>query len=82
MDCNSLDYLPNELKYSNEFVNSEADLILNGPNSKKKLNIIELFRGITLCNQASVQKDFKNQHLYKYIGVLHDELASLEFAQK
>ena len=29
----SLDYLPNELKYTNKFYNDEADLILNGENN-------------------------------------------------
>ena len=46
--------------------------------------ITEFFRGITLCHQASVVKDsiksdFMN--MQKYICVLHDEIASLEFAQ-
>jgi len=32
-------------------------MILSGPNNMNKLMVIEFFRGITLCHQASVAKD-------------------------
>jgi len=54
----SLDYLPNELLYTTKFYNEEADVILNGENSQNKQMLIEFFRGITLCHQANVTKDF------------------------
>lgn len=44
--------------------------------------MIEFFRGITLCHQASVSKDFSQEDFYRYVGVLHDELAALDFAQQ
>lgn len=53
----SLDYLPNELKYTNKFYNDEADLILNGENNQNKQMLVEFFRGITLCHQANVVRD-------------------------
>jgi hypothetical protein len=77
--------LPNELKFTTQYHNETADLILSGANNINKLMITEFFRGITLCHQASVVKDaIKNdyQNLQKYICVLHDEIASLEFAQQ
>lgn len=42
--------------------------------------LTEFFRGITLCHQANVVKDTHAWDLHKYICVLHDEIASLEFA--
>jgi hypothetical protein len=81
----SLEYLPNELIYTNKFKNFEADLILNGDNNMNKKMLVEFFRGITLCHQANVTKDkdrtSANQE-YKYIGVLNDEIATLEFCQQ
>jgi hypothetical protein len=47
---NSLEYLPNELKFSTQFHNEEADLILSGPTNTNKQMIVEFFRGITLCH--------------------------------
>ena len=44
--------------------------------------VTEFFRGITLCHQASVVKDNTSENLLRYICVLHDEIASLEFAQQ
>ena len=81
---NSLDYLPNELRFSSKFTNETAEAILNSAGSEnEKLNknmLTDFFRGITLCHQASVAKDNINPSLMKYICVLHDEIASLEFA--
>jgi|TARA_B110000285_G_C15118965_1_gene615910 hypothetical protein len=81
----SLDYLPNELIYTNKFYNDEAELILNGENNMNKKMLVEFFRGITLCHQANVTKDKMNtssHQQYKYIGVLNDEIATLEFCQQ
>ena len=55
-------------------------MILSGPDNVNKQMVIEFFRGITLCHQASVVKDPSQQDLQRYICVLHDEIASLEFA--
>lgn len=44
--------------------------------------VTEFFRGITLCHQASVAKDPTQADMQRYICVLHDEIASLEFAQQ
>ena len=43
--------------------------------------LVEFFRGITLCHQANVVRDkfSNNDQEYKYIGVLNDEIATLEF---
>ena len=57
-------------------------MILSGANNRNKQVIIEFFRGITLCHQANVVKDHSNPDMQKYICVLHDEIASLEFAQQ
>ena len=57
-------------------------MILSGPDNVNKQMVTEFFRGITMCHQASVAKDYHSQDHYKYIGVLHDEIASLEFAQQ
>ena len=54
---NSMDYLPNELKFTTKFHNEQADIILSGPDTINKLMITEFFRAITLCHQASVEKD-------------------------
>ena len=54
---NSIDYLPNELKFTTKYSNDEADLILTGPNNTNKQMITQFFRGITLCHQANVVKD-------------------------
>jgi hypothetical protein len=78
---NSLDYLPNELKFTTRYHNETAELILSGPNNVNKVMLTEFFRGIALCHQASVVKDTSLADLHKYICVLHDEIASLEFAQ-
>jgi len=43
--------------------------------------VTEFFRAITLCHQASVVRDPNHTDLQKYICVMHDEIASLEFAQ-
>jgi hypothetical protein len=77
-----LEYLPNELKFSTDFENEEASIILSGPNNVTKLAVTEFFRGITLCHQANVVKDNSHENLLRYICVLHDEIASLEFAQQ
>lgn len=77
---NSLDYLPNELKFTTKYHNETADMILSGPNNINKVMVTEFFRGITLCHQASVAKDPTQADIQKYICVLHDEIASLEFA--
>lgn len=55
-------------------------MILSGPNERNRQMVFEFFRGITLCHQASVVKDKMSDTLLKYICVLHDEIASLEFA--
>jgi len=52
-----LDYLPNELQYTTQFYNSEAETILNGEDTPNQKRLIEFFRGITLCHQANVSKD-------------------------
>lgn len=78
----TLDYLPNELKFNTKYYNETADMILSGENNSNKQVVTEFFRGITLCHQANVVKDQKNPDLQKYICVLHDEIASLEFAQQ
>ena len=46
--------------------------------------LVEFFRGITLCHQANVVRDkfSSNDQEYKYIGVLNDEIATLEFVQQ
>ena len=44
--------------------------------------IWEFFRGITLCHQANVVQDSRFEDQQRYICVLHDEIASLEFAQQ
>jgi hypothetical protein len=80
----SLDYLPNELKYTQKYQNNEADAILNGPQNYNKTMLIELFRGILLCHQINVTKDMKQstQNMYQYVGVFNDEIATLDFAQQ
>ena len=45
-----------------------------------KQMVVEFFRGIILCHQANVVKDNTKDSLMRYICVLHDEIASLEFA--
>jgi hypothetical protein len=77
---NSLDYLPNELKFTTKYHNETADMILSGPFNINKLMVTEFFRGITLCHQASVVKDINSAEMQRFICVLHDEIASLEFA--
>ena len=57
---NSLDYLPNELKFTTKYYNETLDMILSGANNRNKQVIIEFFRGITLCHQANVVKDHTN----------------------
>jgi len=57
-------------------------MILAGPDHLNKKMMIEFFRGITLCHQANVVKDPSSANKQKYICVLHDEIASLEFAQQ
>ena len=46
----SLEYLPNELIYTNKIYNYEAELILEGDNNSNKKMLVEFFRGITLCH--------------------------------
>ena len=46
----SLDYLPNELKFTAEYKNEESELILEGPANSNKGMITQFFRGITLCH--------------------------------
>lgn len=75
-----LDYLPNEMKFNLKYYNKTADMILKGPDNPNKTMITEFFRGITLCHQANVVRDHSNKNLHKYICVLHDEIASLEFS--
>ena len=79
---NSLDYLPNELKFTTKYHNETAAMILSGPRNVNKVMVTEFFRGITLCHQASVAKDPTQADMQRYICVLHDEIASLEFAQQ
>ena len=55
----SLDYLPNELRYTQQYYNKEADIILNGPDNLNKNMLVEFFRGITLCHQLNVTKNVK-----------------------
>ena len=46
--------------------------------------ITEFFRGITLCHQVNVTNrsgDLENGE-FKYIGVLNDEIATLEFCKQ
>lgn len=57
-------------------------MILSGENNSNKQVVTEFFRGITLCHQANVVKDQQNPDRQKFICVLHDEIASLEFAQQ
>ena len=79
-----MDYLPNELKAIQGYQCDEAENILYGASSDKKLMLVEFFRGITLCHQLNVTKDLKQNlnSMYQYIGVFNDEIASLEFAQE
>jgi len=79
---NSLEYLPNEMKFTTKYHNELADLILQGPNNWNKVMVTEFFRGITLCHQANVVRDTTSVDLHKFICVLHDEIASLEFAHQ
>jgi magnesium-transporting ATPase (P-type) len=84
-DENSLKYLPNELNFTARFLNDEADLILSGDNDQNKTMFVEFFRGIALCHQCNVIKDKqveKDENNIKYVGVLHDELATLNFARQ
>ena len=60
---NSLDYLPNELKFTTKYHNETADMILSGPFNINKLMVTEFFRGITLCHQASVVKDINSAEM-------------------
>lgn len=55
---------------------------MSGPNNANKIMVTEFFRGITLCHQANVVKDNSQEGLLRYVCVLHDEIASLEFAQQ
>lgn len=47
---NSLEYLPNELKFTKTFQNEESDMILSGPDDTNRQMVFEFFRGITLCH--------------------------------
>jgi len=47
---NSLEYLPNELKFTTKYHNETADIILSGPSNINKMMLTEFFRGITLCH--------------------------------
>lgn len=44
--------------------------------------IIEFFRGINLCNQANIIKDSYDPENIKYMCILNDEIASLEFSKQ
>ena len=47
----SLEYLPNEIKFTQKFRNSEADAIMNGPEeTPTRIMLREFFRAITLCH--------------------------------
>lgn len=54
------DYLPNEIIFNSKFKNETADLILSGPNNASKQLVIEFFRGIISCHQASIAKVSKD----------------------
>ena len=75
----SLEYLPNELIYTTKYYNEEADMILNGEDNLNKRMLTEFFRGITLCHQANVTRDLSQEDIFKYTGVLNDEIYTLEF---
>ena len=47
---NSLDYLPNELKFTTKYHNEESDLILSGPDNMNKVMVSEFFRAIIMCH--------------------------------
>ena len=57
-------------------------MILAGPQNQNKEMIIEFFRGINLCNQANIIKDSYDTENIKYMCVLNDEIASLEFSKQ
>jgi magnesium-transporting ATPase (P-type) len=84
----SLDYFPNELKFSERFTNTDLEQILMSKHSNSKdysyAEICELFRAMTLCNQVYLIKDKDQQRLkerqFKYIGVMPDEISVIEFA--
>lgn len=57
LDELSLDYLPNELKFSTDFKNEDMELILNGPECENKTLLFDFFRGVTLCTQAAVVRE-------------------------
>lgn len=46
----SLDYLPNEIRYTQQFFNEEADQILHGYESGNKKMLVDFFRSLTLCH--------------------------------
>lgn len=54
LENETIDYLPNELKFTKLYKNDEAESILKGPETKNKILLTEFFRGITLCHQASI----------------------------
>ena len=56
-------------------------MILQGPNNVNKMMIKEFLRGITLCHQVNVAKANLNGKI-TYVGVQHDEIASLDFCQQ
>jgi len=70
------------LKLKNKFNNEIADMILAGPQNQNKEMIIEFFRGINLCHQANVIKENNDPENIKYMCVLNDEIASLEFTKQ
>jgi hypothetical protein len=76
--------LPNELRYTQQYYNKEADIILNGPDNLNKNMLVEFFRGITLCHQLNVTKNVKLSEgdMYQYVGIFNDEIASLDFANQ
>lgn len=55
-------------------------MVLSGPNNINKMMITEFLRGISLCHQVNVAKTNRNGKI-TYIGVQHDEIASLDFCQ-
>lgn len=77
----SLDYLPNEVKFSSCFQNNELESIIKGHDTQAKKQIVELFKAVTLCHQINIvtnpKQTEKNQN--QFISVYKDEIAALEF---
>ena len=56
----SLDYLPNQLQFSSNYLNQELESQIKGKDSKQKKQIVEFFKAITLCHQTNVINNNKN----------------------